>query len=133
MKDLAWGEILSVDVDEIDEDHRKLLDIFNLLNHALEDAEPAEYVAALLEELINCTIWHFSHEERLMLRHGYAEIDQHRAMHQELIRGARELQQNLRQAGKSVAEEDLVFLERWLTEHILTDDRRLGDYLSQVM
>ena len=133
MKDIVWGQVLSVEIDEIDEDHRKLLDIFNILNHSLVDGEPPDYLAAVLKELINCTIWHFSHEERLMLKYGYAEIEEHRAMHQELIKGARQLQHKILQTDKSVSEEDVVFLERWLTEHILTDDRRLGDYLSQVM
>jgi hemerythrin len=32
-----------------------------------------------------------------------------------------------------MADEDIEFLERWLTEHILTDDMRFGSYLSQVM
>ena len=110
-----------------------MLDIFNILNHSLMDGESPDYLAAVLEELINCTIWHFSHEERLMLKYGYAEIEEHKAMHQELIKGARELQHKILQTDKSVSEEDVVILERWLTEHILTDDRRLGDYLSQVM
>jgi hemerythrin len=29
--------------------------------------------------------------------------------------------------------QDIDFLERWLTEHILTEDMRMGVYLSQVM
>jgi hemerythrin len=31
VKDIVWGKILSVGVDEIDEDHRKLVTIFNIL------------------------------------------------------------------------------------------------------
>ena len=34
MKDIVWCDILSVEVDEIDEDHRKLLNIYNILNHS---------------------------------------------------------------------------------------------------
>ena len=113
MKDIVWGQILSVDVDEIDEDHRRLLDIFNILNHSFMDGESPDYLAAVLEELINCTIWHFSHEERLMLKYGYAEIEEHKAMHQELIKGARELQHKILQTDKSVSEEAVVNLERW--------------------
>jgi len=133
MKDIVWGEVLSVEVDEIDEDHRKLLDIFNILKHSLIDGESPDYMAAVLEELINCTIWHFSHEERLMLKYDYKEIEEHKAMHQELIKGAKELQHKILQADKTITDEDVVFLECWLTEHILTDDMRLGAYLSQVM
>jgi hemerythrin len=86
-----------------------------------------------LEELINCTVWHFSHEERLMLKYGYAGIEEHRAEHRELIRSAKELQQAILQAEKPMADEQIEFLERWLTGHILTTDLRLGAYLSQVM
>ena len=133
MKDIVWSHILSVEVDEIDEDHRKLVNIFNILNHSVMERVSPEYLAAVLEELINCTVWHFSHEERLMLKYGYKEIDEHKAAHQELIKGARELQQEILQADKPVADEHIEFLEQWLTEHILTADMRLGSYLSQVI
>ena len=116
MKDIAWSDILSVEVDEIDEDHRKLVGIFNILNHSVMEGESPDYLAAVLEELINCTVWHFSHEERLMLKYGYKEIKDHKAAHQELIRSAKELQEEILHAGKPVAEEHIEFLERWLTE-----------------
>ena len=133
MKDIVWGDVLSVGVDEIDEDHRKLVNIFNTLNHSVTEGASPEYLAAVLEELINCTVWHFSHEERLMLKYGYEGAEEHKAEHQELIQGARELQQEILQAGKPVADEDIESLERWLTGHILTSDARLGSYLAQTM
>lgn len=68
-----------------------------------------------------------------MLKYRYAEIDEHKAEHRELIKSAKELQQKLLQADKPVANEHIEFLERWLTEHILTADGRLGSYLSQLM
>lgn len=133
MRDIVWGEILSVGVEEIDEDHRKLLNIFNVLSRSVMEGESSDYLAAVLEELINCTVWHFSHEERLMLKYRYAGIEEHKAVHRELIKSARELQQEILQADKRVAEEQIEFLERWLTEHIFTADLRLGSYLSEVM
>ena len=133
MRDLAWGSILSVGVDEIDEDHKKLVSIFNILHHSLSEGEPAEYLTAVLTELINCTVWHFSHEERLMLKYDYPEQEQHKAIHQQLISSARELEDRILHGDKPIADEDIEFLESWLTEHILTDDLRLGNYLSQAM
>jgi len=133
VKDIVWGDVLSVAVDEIDEDHRKLVNIFNILNHSVAEGESPDYLAAVLEELINCTVWHFSHEERLMLKYGYEGIEEHKAEHQGLINSAKKLQQEILQADKPVSDEDIEFLERWLAEHILTADMRLGSYLSQVM
>ncbi len=133
MRDISWGKVLSVEVDEIDEDHRKLINIFKILNHAVTEGESPEYLAAVLEELVNCTVWHFSHEERLMLKHGYADREEHKAIHRELIKSVEKLQKRILQADETLTDEDIEFLEVWLTEHILTEDMRLGSYLSQVM
>lgn len=133
MKDIAWSDILSVGVDEIDEDHRKLVHIFNLLNQSLQKGESANYLAAVLEELINCTIWHFSHEERLMLKYGYTRIEDHKAEHRALVESVRELQQEILQGKTPIADEHMEILERWLTEHILTTDMHMGAYLFQAM
>jgi hemerythrin-like metal-binding protein len=133
VKDIVWGRVLSVEVDEIDEDHHKLIDIFNILNHAVAEGESPEYMTAVLEELVNCTAWHFSHEERLMLKHDYERMAEHKAIHVELMKSVRELQQRILQSDKTLSEDDIEFLEHWLTEHILTEDMRMGAYLSQVM
>jgi len=133
VKGIFWSDVLSVAVDEIDEDHRKLVNIFNILNHSVAEGDNSDYLAAVLEELINCTVWHFSHEERLMLKYGYEGIAEHKAEHQELINSAKNLQQKILQADKSVSDQDIEFMERWLTGHILTADMKLGSYLSQVM
>ncbi|MBL7002556.1 MAG: hemerythrin family protein [Gammaproteobacteria bacterium] len=133
MKNIEWGKILSVEIDEIDDDHRKLLDIFNILNHSLMEGESQEYLAAVLKELINCTVWHFSHEERLMLKYNYEKTEEHKKAHQELINSALELQEKILHSDGALVEKDLIFLDHWLTEHIVTDDMELGTFLSQVM
>jgi hemerythrin-like metal-binding protein len=133
VKDLLWDKSLSIDVDEVDEDHRRLVDLFNLLVHALEDGEAANYIEAVLEELINCTVWHFSHEDRLMLKYEYDQLEEHRTEHRELIDSAKALQQKFLREGSRFAEEDIAFLEHWLTEHILVADMRLGSYLAGKM
>ncbi len=133
MKDLVWGNMLSIGVDEVDDDHRKLVSLFNILNHSVTGDDAPVYLTAVLEELINCTTWHFSHEERLMLKYGYEEYAKHKAEHRKLIKSAKELQQKILRAGYLVEDEDIEFLERWLTEHILTADMRMGSYLAMRM
>ena len=133
MKDLVLDHMLTIGINEIDDDHNKLVNLFNILNHSITEGAATDYVEAVLEELINCTVWHFSHEERLMLKYGYDRFEDHKAEHKDLIESARELQQKFIQTGKLDEREDLEFLERWLTEHILVADLRLGSYLIEVM
>ena len=133
MKDLVWDNTLSVQVEEIDEDHRRLVDLFNILNHAVSEGEETNYIEAVLEELISCTVWHFRHEERLMLKYSYENLEEHKAEHRDLIESARALQQKFLDEDKQVSSEDIEFLEHWLTGHILGADMPMGAYLGEVM
>jgi hemerythrin-like metal-binding protein len=133
VKDLIWDNTLSVEVKEIDEDHRRLVELFNILKHAVVEGEATNYIEVVLEELISCTVWHFRHEERLMLKYGYDGLEEHKKEHQELIESAKELQQKFLQEGKSLSSEDIEFLEHWLIGHILGTDMEMGSYLCEVM
>jgi hemerythrin-like metal-binding protein len=133
MKDLIWDKTLSVDVREIDDDHRRLVELFNLLNQAVTKGEARNYIEALLEELICLTAWHFKHEERLMIKHGYKNLQAHKVEHQQLIESASELRQKFQQQGKTIAEKEIEFMEKWLTGHILGADMELGAFLGKVM
>ncbi|MFZ1536316.1 MAG: bacteriohemerythrin [Chromatiaceae bacterium] len=133
MKELVWDKTLSVDVPEIDEDHRRLVDLFNLLNRAVAEGESRDYTEALMDELISCTIWHFKHEERLMLKYGYKGLEEHQSEHAGLIDSAKALQQKFLSGGSPASSEDIEFVEHWLTGHIYGADMELGTYLGEVM
>jgi len=133
VKNIIWDETLSVEVDEIDEDHRKLVDLFNMLSHSVAEGDSVDYIDAVLEELISCTVWHFRHEERLMLLYKYEGLEEHKVEHHELIDSVKELQQKFHKENKLLTTEDIEYLETWLTEHILGHDMRLGFYLMKVM
>ena len=133
MKGLVWSNTLSVYVDEVDDDHRKLVDLFNLFMHALDDGGSPEYQEAVLEELISATAWHFRHEERLMIKYAYPDYAAHRQEHEELIAGAGELRQKFLAAGRQATEEDIEFLEHWLVAHIIATDMKMGDFLVDAM
>lgn len=133
MKELIWDKTLSVSVDEIDADHQRLVELLNLFNRAVAEDESPDYREALLEELIACTVWHFRHEERLMLRYHYPDLPAHKAEHQELIDSVIAFQQNYQRDGGKISEADFEYLEHWLTEHILIMDMKLGEWLTGVM
>jgi hemerythrin-like metal-binding protein len=133
VKNIIWDEKLSVDAGEIDEEHRRLIDLFNILSHSVAEGDSVEYVEAVLEELISCTIWHFRHEERLMLMYKYDSLEEHKDEHNDLIDSVRALQQKFQKENKLLTNEDIEYLEEWLTQHILGQDMRLGYYLMEVM
>lgn len=133
MKDLSWSSTLSVYVDEVDDDHRKLVGLFNMFMHAVADGDSVDYQRAALEELIACTAWHFRHEERLMVKYGYPDLDEHRKEHLDLIDAVDELRGRFLAPGRQITDDDIEYLEHWLVGHILTMDMKLGDFLVDAM
>ena len=133
MNELTWDGSLSVQVDEIEEDHRRLVDLFNILNRSVQSGGDMDYIRAVLDELVSCTVWHFKHEERLMLLYHYPLAGEHKQEHEELLAAAGALQERLLGDVSQMTEEDIAFLEKWLTGHILSADMELGSALAAVM
>ncbi len=62
----TWDSKCSVDVDEMDSQHKKLIAIINDLYKAMMSGRSQDVAESTLDELIRYTIDHFSAEEELM-------------------------------------------------------------------
>jgi len=89
MKDLVLDHVLIIGIEEIDDDHNKLVNLFNIFNHSIMVGVATDYVEAVLDELINCTVWNFSHEEGLRLKSGDQDCEKHRSEDQDFIQSDR--------------------------------------------
>ncbi len=69
----------------------------------------------------------------LMIKYNYAGYIEHRDEHQELIDSAAALQQKCIVEGRIISVEEIEFLERWLTGHILGIDMELGNFLAEIL
>lgn len=127
---IVWGEALSVGFPAIDEDHKKLIALFNDAHVAVEQTSRRELVEKVLAELIDYTHWHFDREEGLMEQYGYDRIKRHKLEHRELAGNALELYTQFLAGDDTVPEVLLPFIRNWLTDHILRSDKRLGDFLN---
>lgn len=122
---VEWGPPLEVGVDEIDRDHRVLVDLLNRMHDACA-AEDEEEAFGVLEELSAYTEWHFAREESLMAIHGYEFSERHRDEHEELTRKVHDYI-NRALAGALRPRELAAFMTDWLMQHIVGADRHLGE------
>lgn len=130
---IEWSDALSVGFEEMDEDHKKLVGIVNVLNDAVVGDNEREVVTDALEELLDYTSWHFRHEERLMQQYEYPEMFEHKQEHEKLVGQAVELFEQYQAGDDSVPEALLAFLKGWLTTHILGTDKKTGEFLAEVV
>ena len=125
---LKWTDAMAMGIARVDEEHQRLLEIFNRIARAQGEAATQETVLACLDELDDYTRYHFPEEERLM-RHWRLDPG-HRTMHlqaHESFRGF--LRQARAFAGEQTPEvtvELLAFLAQWLLQHVMEVDRRMA-------
>ena len=125
---IEWTEDLNTGIQVIDNQHQRIVEYINKLNHAQEN-HSREEVGEVLDELVDYTLSHFAFEESLMEEAGYAYINAHKKVHQLFVKRVADYQQRFK-LGEDIAEELLNTLRAWLINHIRNDDK---DYSGDVL
>jgi len=125
-----WSNEYSVNIKQIDEQHKVLINLINDLHDKMKVGKAKESLGNILDELVNYTVYHFKHEENLFSSYGYPESDNHKQVHQTLIRQVKELKNNF-DSGKTILSMEVMdFLKGWLGNHILGTDKKYSSYLN---
>jgi hemerythrin len=128
---VQWSLNLSVGIDFMDADHRKLMELLTELHDLVGTGQGQAAMVEKLDELIDFTEQHFRLEERLMEENAYDEFEQHRQLHELLLQEVAELRQHLTVGEKNAGHEVMDFLKDWLMRHILESDKDLGGFLQR--
>ena len=128
---IEWDQRYSVEIAEIDRQHRKLFDLLNELYAAMQEGQADQVVGKVLDRVVDYTVQHFAHEERLFTQYGYPGAAAHRAEHAELTAQAKALAERLKSGTGDVSVSTLKFLCDWLSKHILGSDKRYAGFLAQ--
>ena len=99
---LTWSPQLSVGVVELDNDHKKLVELVNRMHDALSEGKARTAVGPLLDDLIRYTRSHFEHEERFFARTEYPQTTAHKAEHDKLTHAVLDLQKRFHAGATSM-------------------------------
>ena len=131
MEYVAWEQRMSVGVDVLDGDHKRLLDMFNALLSGGVSNRDKDDLSALLAGLRDYTDVHFRREEDYMERAAYPDLDRHRAAHRYFIDEVEKLRREFDQGHAVMLRIDLILLlKEWLIEHIQSVDMQYRPYLA---
>lgn len=130
MKTIEWNNDLSVGVQEIDDDHKKVIEYYNELFTACFCGMGPAVVHETLKKLIEYTKCHFQREEGLMEKEGYPGLAEQRHEHEELIRKVEAIQKKAESTPDDEFSNDVLgFIDSWIRNHILGLDLDLARYI----
>ena len=128
---ISWQDKYSVNIREIDDQHKKLIDMINELHDAMMAGQGKEVMTQVLDKLASYCVSHFATEERLMSTHGFPGFDEHKEKHEKMTAKVKQLQQGLAQSGTAVMSNDVMtFLKSWLDKHIMGTDHKYAPFLN---
>ena len=128
MSYLKWSDKYSLNVAEIDEQHRKLVSLVNDMYDAMHAGKGRDMIGTVIAEFVDYTDYHFKAEERLLRQNGYPEYDEHKVMHYNLSRKAHSIKEAFDRGNTPTAIEVMLLLTNWLNTHILEEDRKYKPY-----
>ncbi len=128
---ITWDDCYSVHVSEMDDEHKKIIKIINQLDTAIRDENESDVIGDIINQLVEYTSTHFAHEENFMTDIGYPNVDDHKELHSGLSEVTK-MYQNEYNSGQAVSAEKLMlFLWNWLLDHIMSDDKAYGLYITE--
>jgi hemerythrin len=148
MTRIVWTKDLNTGIPELDNQHKRILELINRLHDLLdrqlarahghpgqmiqplfppEDGQSKE-IALTIEDVLDYTFTHLIFEEALMDEQHYPYAGAHKKTHDAFRQRALGFQAFL-QAGEDVAEELLHMLTNWLFNHIKDDDFTMAGYV----
>ena len=127
---IEWTDELSVGINSIDEQHKKLVNMINALNDAMLTNSSHELLGKIFIGLATYTQKHFAYEENMFAEYGYEDAEEHKRQHNELIAQVIELKEKFIANPQGTMSADLMlFLKRWLTNHIMRTDKEYTEFL----
>jgi hemerythrin len=124
---IRWKEDFNLNIKIIDQHHRKLVDMINVLYNAFIDKEDDKVIEQTLQDVMEYAFIHFKQEERYFEQCNYADAPEHIACHQSFVQKAKEFRCKYMMNSSLLTQDVLEFLRDWLTNHILQVDKKYAN------
>lgn len=130
LQKFVWTDKLSLNVNEMDAEHKTLVQKINALVEEMERNDSnrnSESLHRVFLDLATYTTQHFEHEERYMERIGYPQLASHKIIHKKLLAQVGEygeqIQNEMLDSSKLIS-----FLRNWLISHIMGVDMQYANH-----
>jgi len=127
---IKWSDDLSVGIDMVDEDHKKLLSLINQLQTAAHYQTDNTLIESTLNDLVDYTKYHFSREEQLMEQNNYPDLTGHKEQHEAMVNQVTEFINEYRTDNTRTIDNVISYLKTWLINHIKGTDREYIPYIK---
>ncbi len=127
---IIWDDNLSVGIKQIDDQHKKLINLINELEQVVNNQRPKCAVPRILRCLANYTYEHFAVEEEYFNHYDYPKKVAHKKQHQYFTLKIVDFIKQYRFGGVDISSDLFNMLSKWLIMHIKGSDKEYSEYFK---
>ena len=125
---ISWNRELSIGIPEMDEQHKRWINIINELHESLMNSLGTNALAKTFQDVIEYTAYHFDEEEKLMQQINYPDYLSHKAVHLSFTDKINKLRDEFMTGEVVLRTEIMGILKTWLTDHIMSMDKEYAGF-----
>jgi hemerythrin len=127
---IEWLPSYSVEVEEIDDQHKRFVLLINDLADAVEIGCEDVMMGDVIKQLVAYADYHFATEEKYFDQFDYPDGDNHKNIHQGFRDKVNGFSENYLGQEKKYAGIVMKFMKDWLTKHIITVDKAYSEFFK---
>jgi len=128
---INWDGSLSVNVGEIDQQHKKLVGMINELDDAMRQGKGKDVLGKIINDLNAYTATHFKTEEDYFGRFAYPETVSHKKEHVYFVQKTSEIKNGFANGKLALSIDVMDFLGKWLKDHIMGTDKKYSKFFNE--
>lgn len=122
-KAFEWKDEYSVEVEEIDNQHKQLVAIIGNLFEALTSGKVKQELGEIFDSLLDYAKLHFDTEEKYFKEFNYESAEDHIAEHNKFKEKMLDLRSKFQNDEITISYDLIDYLEDWLIDHLMGMDR----------
>lgn len=126
---MKWEPGFNLGIEKIDNQHKKIVELINVLNSAVMNKDADLKISSMLDEMTDYADYHFKTEEAYFKEFQFPLLEEHINQHNAFIEKVKEFKAK-HEAGTSITFRLMNYLRKWLTNHILDSDREYVDIIK---
>ena len=131
MKLITWNDNFSVNVEEIDNQHKDIIRIINELYVSIVEGKSENTMDTIFKDLTEYATTHFKTEEEHFENFNYPESSFHKQQHEDIVKKIEEFKKRNEESRKFPDSEILHFLTVWFIHHVLFIDKRFTKFFKE--
>jgi len=127
-----WEDSYLLNINSIDEQHRAFFELCNKEINQV-NSQDKDQLTLLLEKLTDYLKSHFKHEEELLKKSGYKDLENHIKQHKFFIEKVDSLKQELDYNNTLISEKITSFMKKWFLSHIIQSDKEFQETVTNYL